>query len=69
MALSDYYLCDVCNGKCFYDANLNWVEDPNDPGILVIEKVGDMAVICSDCAKTHETVVIKRHTNQQEQTE
>lgn len=24
MAYADYYLCDNCGGKCFYDANLNW---------------------------------------------
>lgn len=24
MALSDYRRCDVCDGKAFYDANLNY---------------------------------------------
>uniref|UniRef100_A0AAU8GTU7 Uncharacterized protein n=1 Tax=Pseudomonas phage PACT201 TaxID=3230130 RepID=A0AAU8GTU7_9VIRU len=23
-AAGDYYSCDVCGGKCFYDANLNY---------------------------------------------
>lgn len=69
MAAADYYLCDVCGQKCFYDANLNWEFDERDHRIPEDEKVrgtggkldycGDMKCICLDCAKTHECVVIK----------
>lgn len=31
MALADYRLCDVCGGKAFYDANLNYDTDASDP--------------------------------------
>ena len=27
MAYADYRLCDVCEGKVFYDANLNYEQD------------------------------------------
>lgn len=73
MAAGDYYSCDVCGGKCFYDSNLNY-ETPDrngndswghriDPDTLVrgrtyqLDYVGDMGVICRDCAKTHEVIV------------
>ncbi len=69
MALSDYYLCDICEGKCFYDSNLNWEFSeknspiPDDqcvrdqPG-RKLDNCGDMACICLDCAKTHKCVVV-----------
>jgi hypothetical protein len=59
MAMCDYYLCDVCQQKCFYDANLNyeWNEETkrND-----LDYMGDMAAICKGCAKTHEVKVVPR---------
>lgn len=24
MAMADYWICDVCEGKSFYDATLDW---------------------------------------------
>lgn len=30
MARGDYRGCDVCDGKAFYDANLNYEQDPNE---------------------------------------
>lgn len=30
MASADYRLCDVCTGKAFYDANLNYEEGASD---------------------------------------
>ncbi len=63
MAMADYYLCDGCGGKCFYDANLNW--DTPEPGEtpvrgsgMVLDRCGDMAALCVDCAKTHEVKVV-----------
>lgn len=80
MAASDYRSCDVCGGKAFYDANLNYQEpsewndhliafrEAGEPQYDTAEKcekwgtkldyLGDWAVICSDCAKTHKCVVV-----------
>jgi len=78
MALADYRLCDVCEGKAFYDSNLNYETGakqkdgtwlyPESPfrvaGVYqgkygaALDYVGDWAVICSDCAKTHKTVIV-----------
>jgi hypothetical protein len=55
MALSDYRLCDVCGGKTFYDSNLSYdFDEYPDNGL---SGVGDWAVLCRDCAKTHQVVV------------
>lgn len=51
MALADYRLCDVCGGKAFYDANLNYTDEG-------LDRLGDWKVICVECAKTHKTVVV-----------
>ena len=77
MAAGDYRSCDVCGGKAFYDANLNyesgdkvdgqWVypADPfrvagfdQQPYGAALDMVGDWAVICTGCAKTHKCVVV-----------
>ncbi len=65
MAASDYYSCDVCGGKAFYDANLGYDFDNEKPCVsygcgMKLGYVGDMAVICDNCAKTHEVKVIPR---------
>jgi hypothetical protein len=69
MAMADYYLCDVCGCKCFYDSNLNWEWGTKDDPIPDDEKVrgtelrldscGDIGALCRTCAKTHEVVVRK----------
>lgn len=57
MAACDYYLCDICECETFYDSNLynhdevNRNENTGHP--LPDGDVGDMAVICKDCAETH----------------
>lgn len=68
MASSDYRLCDVCDGKAFYDANIDYDHGDKDDGFRVAGKpqpwglklgyVGDWAVICTDCAKTHRTAIL-----------
>lgn len=77
MALADYRLCDVCDSKAFYDANLNYEiggkgpdgkfvypENPTrwageaDPHGVALDYLGDWAVICTDCAKTHKCIVV-----------
>lgn len=58
MAYGDYRHCDVCDVKTFYDANLNYgVDDYGSP--FDLERLGDWAVLCVECAKTHKCVVIK----------
>lgn len=60
MAAVDYWFCDVCGGKSFYDANLHYERDapmrPSDNRMLPVG-AGDMAAICVACAKTHKVVV------------
>lgn len=80
MAVADYRLCDVCDGKVFYDANLNYEQGrdnewakrkapfrwageeqgkpENDDWLLRLDYLGDWAVICQHCAKTHKTIVV-----------
>lgn len=65
MAMGDYRRCDVCGDKVFYDANLNYsYPDKPDPNEVVrgtsytLDYLGDWAVICNDCSKTHRTVVV-----------
>lgn len=71
MAAADYRLCDVCDGKAFYDSNLSY-EDPReapDRGPFRVAGqeqgwgyrlgyLGDWAVLCTDCAKTHRTAIL-----------
>ena len=60
MAMADYKQCDVCEGKAFYDANITdprycatW--DPSEDW----EPIG-LAVLCSECNKTHKAVILPR---------
>ena len=68
MAYADYRLCDICECKAFYDSNLNYdFPDKNNPipeENLIrdchysLDYLGDWAVICRECAKTHKTIVV-----------
>lgn len=58
MALADYYLCDVCEGRTFYDASLDYRETPE--GKWLPEGAADIAALCSNCAKTHEIAVRRK---------
>lgn len=75
MAGADYRLCDVCDGKAFYDACLSYEYDgefdsDQDPPYKVagqdqswpvrLSRLGDWAVLCAECAKTHETRIVER---------
>lgn len=53
MAAADYYLCDVCGCKTFYDSDVDYGD-----------RVGEMVVICSECAKTHKIHVLAAHSEQ-----
>jgi hypothetical protein len=71
MAAADYKLCDVCGGKAFYDSNLCY-EDAHDapysppfrvagedqPHGYSLGYLGDWAVLCTECAKTHRTAIL-----------
>lgn len=76
MAAADYYLCDKCGGKCFYDASLNYEypdKDGNDSwgnqikDELVkgagykLDYLGDIAALCRECSETHEVIVRPKH--------
>ena len=73
MAYSDYRLCDVCGCKCFYDVSLNYEVGTRDNPIPLdqqvresgfkLERLGDWAVICRECAKTHDCKVVPRTSN------
>lgn len=65
MAAADYYGCDVCGAKTFYDANLDYdcappTYEPTLPG------VGQMKVICKACAEHHEIVIQPARTGGQQ---
>ena len=49
MALADYYLCDKCEQKTFYDATVDYGWG-----------VGGMAVLCKKCAGTHEVKIVEK---------
>jgi hypothetical protein len=76
MAMADYYLCDKCGEKCFYDANLNY-EYPDKAGDQLVkdrgfklDHLGDIAALCLDCSQTHEVIVQEKTiATQQEKSE
>lgn len=64
MAGADYYSCDICGNKTFYDADLyagcvtnsnTETDHPWPDGY-----VGGMAVICIDCAKEYKIEIVKK---------
>lgn len=71
MASSDYRLCDVCDGKAFYDSNLNYEFGRPQYSVgpfkncgeaqnsISLERLGDWAVLCHECAKTHKCQIVK----------
>lgn len=65
MAMADYYLCDICGNKAFYDANLSYDFDNRYPRVeygcgMKLGYVGDMACICDKCAKTHKVTIVAK---------
>lgn len=62
MALADYRLCDLCESKAFYDANLNNDFDAPEEEYIrdsgyALDNLGDWAVLCKECAKTHKCTI------------
>lgn len=65
MAGADYYHCDVCGSKAFYDADLQYdFGKPVEYGCgSKLGYVGDMAAICDACSEKYE-VIVKRKESQ-----
>lgn len=59
MALADYYLCDICECKTFYDSDLAYEFDTPD-GKPKLPRVGAMKVICEDCAKDYDVEIVAK---------
>lgn len=56
MALSDYLLCDVCESKVLYDADFPYdFKEYPDTGL---PRLGDLAILCRGCAKTHTLAIV-----------
>ena len=64
MAYSDYRLCDVCESKTFYDANLYYDFEAYPKHGL--SRLGDWRVLCVKCAETHEVVIKEKEPKGQE---
>lgn len=67
MASADYRHCDCCGEKAFYDATLNYdcgPESPNEEKIrgeeYKLDRLGDWAVLCRECAKSYRCVIVAR---------
>ena len=65
MAGADYYSCDVCGAKTFYDADLSYGdfqynENPLNRHPWPDGDVGFMVVLCKKCSLTHKVVIIER---------
>lgn len=54
MAAADYYLCDICSCKTFYDADVDY------------DRVGDIHVICPDCDKEYEVIITIKARGEEE---
>jgi hypothetical protein len=80
MALCDYRVCDVCGGKAFYDAELNYNFERNEGPVPAeervrisgreaddwgysLDRVGEWAVICRECAKEYRTQIVRRQAD------
>ena len=65
MAGGDYYACDKCGGKTFYDADLQYgehgdmLENPETKHPWPDGHIGGMAVICPTCAKEYKIEIVK----------
>lgn len=67
MALADYYLCDLCGCKTFYDSRLNYSDEkcnPNSGHPWPNGDIGYMIVMCKECSKKYSIKVIKKEASQ-----
>jgi len=62
MAGGDYKSCDICCCKTFYDCELQYdFNDYPEHGL----RLGAWKVICIECAKTHDVIIIKRQSSEE----
>ena len=68
MAGADYYLCDWCSKKTFYDAHCYHGKiqnrNPETGHPWPDGDVGDMAVLCNECAQKKVRIVIQEKTQE-----
>lgn len=69
MAAADYYGCDLCGSKTFYDAELDYDFPTVPPYEPKLPGVGAMKVICLRCADTHEVTIALKSTAAKERGE
>lgn len=69
MAAADYRLCDRCNEKVFYDANLNYQFEEDDWTTFDeidkkrgyrLDYLGDWLCLCKDCSERYIIVTMDR---------
>lgn len=58
MAMIDYRECDVCGGKSFYDAVLDYdfTKYP-DTGLW---NLGGWSCLCKKCSETHDITIVEK---------
>lgn len=70
MSGMDYRHCDACGNKAIYDAGLNWcdsqpgniaIENNGSPVGRAVDSLGNWAVVCQDCARTHVARTISKN--------
>ena len=73
MAMADYKCCDKCGCKCFYDSDLQYQNKPDAYHVAPFKeagkpqefsphylyRLGDWAVLCIECSKTHKTQIVE----------
>ena len=66
MAGIDYYSCDMCKAKTFYDASLKYDRKNFHPvthKIWPAGNVGWITVICRDCATKYRVEVVREDSS------
>lgn len=58
MAMADYYHCDVCGGKAFYDSHISW--ETTMLAVNEYDQPESLVALCADCFKTHEIKIVPR---------
>ena len=62
MAAADYRSCDVCGKKTFYDADLDYGNNPREfvrGTEYSLGYLGDWVVICRECSKKYKATIIE----------
>lgn len=50
MALADYYLCDKCGNKSFYDSGMDY------------DRAGDIKALCCECAIKFKIIIVEKES-------